>query len=180
MTGSRRADRVHTPTCGACFRVATYNIHGWRGTWGKFAPERICGVIRELNANFIGLQEVLVPGGNPAGPEKMFTSLPGLYVASGITQNGSRGWFGNVLLSSVPFLRVRLHDLSFRKREPRGIIDVDLDIAGSKLRILVTHLGLQGAERHWQVKKLLKVIAQEPQSPMLLMGDFNDWFAAFA
>lgn len=39
-------------------RVVTYNIHKCRGLDGRVRPERIAGVLGELNADIIALQEV--------------------------------------------------------------------------------------------------------------------------
>ena len=39
-------------------RVATYNVHGCIGLDRRYDPERVAAVLRELNADIIGLQEV--------------------------------------------------------------------------------------------------------------------------
>lgn len=157
-------------------KVATYNIHGWVGSDGKSNPERICAVIRELDTQVVGLQEVQFPvASSRQASEEVLWQQTGMFVAFGPTLDKTSGPFGNAILSKIPFAAVRLHELSYGNREPRGIIDVELDFQHVRLRILVTHLGLQGRERHWQVKQLLRVVDEGQQHPMLLMGDFNEW-----
>ena len=39
--------------------------------------------------------------------------------------------YGNALLTRRKILDVRRHDLSFRRFEPRGALEVDLDVAGA-------------------------------------------------
>ena len=38
--------------------LVTYNIHACVGTDGRFEPARIAGVLRELDADVVALQEV--------------------------------------------------------------------------------------------------------------------------
>lgn len=42
--------------------IATYNIHGAVGMDRKFAPERVAGVLKEIDADIIALQEVPLGG----------------------------------------------------------------------------------------------------------------------
>ena len=53
-------------------------------------------------------------------------------------------------------------DLTVYRREPRGALDVDLDIDGRTVRVVVTHLGLLPGERRKQVRRLLDVLGDEP------------------
>jgi len=41
------------------FRVATYNIHKGRGLDGRVRIERIAGVLEEIGADIVALQEVI-------------------------------------------------------------------------------------------------------------------------
>src|SRR5437763_16935767 len=42
----------------SCLRIASYNVHGCTGTDGRKDASRIAAVIRELECDTIGLQEV--------------------------------------------------------------------------------------------------------------------------
>lgn len=105
-----------------------------------------------------------------------FAAELGMYPVAGPNTKGRRGKFGNALLSRWPVLAVRRADLSVRHFEPRGAIDCDLDVAGTPLRVVVTHLGLNAAERRLQVRHLLAALEASPSPhPLVVMGDFNEW-----
>jgi len=82
---------------------------------------------------------------------------------------------GNVLLTSLPVLGVRRHDLSVVGREPRAALEVDLAWQGSRLRVVVTHLGLAAHERRVQVERLLALLPRD-QAITVLLGDINEWW----
>ena len=62
------------------------------------------------------------------------------------------------ILTRRRVLDVRRVDLTVYRREPRGALDVDLDIDGRTVRVLVTHLGLLPGERRKQVRRLLDLL----------------------
>jgi endonuclease/exonuclease/phosphatase family metal-dependent hydrolase len=72
---------------------------------------------------------------------------------------------------------VRRIDLSYPgDREPRGALQVDVNVQGTALRLLVTHLGLTARERAWQIQQLLKVLRPKAAGMVILLGDFNAWW----
>ncbi len=157
--------------------VATYNVHRWVGVDGVRDPGRVARVIRQLGAGIVGLQEVTFPhheGSRDFG-QKDLARETGLEVVLGPTLSRENAHFGNVLLVAYPVLEVRHQDLSIPGREPRGAIDVDLDLGGRTLRVLATHLGLRAFERHYQVKLLYEILSQGVRDFVILMGDFNEW-----
>lgn len=163
-------------------RAATYNVHSWVGRDGRSAPGRCLGVINNLGADLVALQEATLP----YGPEGMATSDflakgSGMRVILGVTMQRPDTHFGNVLLSRIPVSEVRLHDITDtgqgRGSEPRGVIDAVLSPPGWKhpLRVLATHLGLTMAERGRQSRRLLKIAASD-NLPCMLLGDCNTFF----
>lgn len=157
-------------------RIATYNIHGWIGSDGLSDPVRTLGVINRLDADIVALQEVRLPiPGVYTETDSYLEKYTSMKAVTGPTLHHGDGTYGNVLLSKVPVVSKKRFDLSYGDREPRGALDVDLDVDGRMLRVISTHLGLHGRERHWQVRKLEEVIEKEVSSHMVLMGDFNEW-----
>jgi endonuclease/exonuclease/phosphatase family metal-dependent hydrolase len=81
---------------------------------GRRDPGRIAQVIRNLDADIIGLQEV----DSQPDPEKesyqmdYLANVTGLSAVSGPTMQGHTGDFGNVLLTSRRILDIRRIDLS--------------------------------------------------------------------
>jgi endonuclease/exonuclease/phosphatase family metal-dependent hydrolase len=155
--------------------IATYNIHGARGTDGQFAPERIAEVVRETNADVVALQEVPMGGGGSMNVAAMLERATGFTAAAGATCSKRECRFGNVVLSRYPMTAIRNIDLSFGNREPRGALDTDLDCHGHPLRVVATHLGLTLAERRHQVKRLLEAF-DTANMAVVLLGDLNEWF----
>jgi len=153
---------------GSCLRIASYNVHGCRGTDGRKDAARIAEVIRELDCDTVGLQEVdhrLDYIGGRLGME----------VVPGLTLIRHDGPFGNALLTRRKVLDVRRLELGYGRREPRNALDVDLEVGGARLRVIVTHLGLFAPERRWQVKKLIELL-RETEENLVVLGDINEWF----
>jgi len=103
-----------------------------------------------------------------------------MHPIAGPNLTGRRGKFGNALLSRWPVLAVRRIDLSVRHYEPRGAIDCDFDVNGTLVRVVVSHLGLNAAERRLQVRTLVAALGSAPAAgdadrPTVVMGDFNEW-----
>ena len=152
----------------SCLRIASYNVHGCVGTDRRKDAARIAEVIRELDCDTVGLQEVDYRLDYIAG-------RVGMRCIPGITLVRHDGPFGNALLTTRKVLDVRQLALGYGRREPRSALDVDLDVCGQKLRVIVTHLGLFAAERRWQVRKLLEMV-RDTQERLVVLGDINEWF----
>lgn len=161
-----------------CLRIASYNIHRCAGRDGRVDTARIARVIEEIGCDTIGLQEV---AGDSRGEHDsiqldFLADSTRMQAIPGHTIINHTGHFGNALLTRRPVLAVRQHDLSFGRREPRGAIDVDLDVDGRVVQIFVTHLGLRPAERRYQVRKVLQLLAEAPpEHPVIVLGDINEW-----
>lgn len=159
-------------------QVVTYNIHAWIGMDGRCDPERVVGVLRNLKAGVVGLQEVTSPPDATCGFGRDYLeAVTGMRMVAGPTMFREDSDFGNALLSAYPVLAVRRHDISYLRREPRGVLDVDLDIGGSRMRVITTHLGVRAFERRRQVERLLALARQRPNELTVLMGDLNEWLA---
>jgi endonuclease/exonuclease/phosphatase family metal-dependent hydrolase len=160
-------------------RLASYNIHQCVGGDGRRDPGRVADVLRELGADVIGLQEVDARPGLATDSVQMeyLAHALGLRAISGPTIHRHDGHYGNALLTRRPVLDVRHIDLTVYRREPRGAIDVDLDVDGAVVRFIVTHLGLLPGERRAQVRRLMDVLGDRHRQLVILCGDINEWFA---
>jgi endonuclease/exonuclease/phosphatase family metal-dependent hydrolase len=159
-------------------RVASYNVHRCVGGDGRCNPARVVEVLRELDCDLIGLQEV----DNSDGPSltslqlEYLASRTGMNAAAGLRLVRHMGQYGNALLTRHRILAVRRHDLSHSWWEPRGALEIDLEIHGVATCVVVTHLGLSPHERRHQMRKILTVIGEMPaERPLALLGDINEW-----
>jgi len=163
------------------FRVVTYNIHKCVGIDRRLRPERIAGVLREIDADIIALQEVLcVQGEENQDDQAHFIARElGLEFRFGENRRLKGGAYGNVLLSRFPIVAARNHDISVAGREQRGCLRVDIDLHGKQLlHAYNVHLGTSFTERRNQARKLLHddvLKNRDHAGPRILLGDFNEW-----
>ena len=157
--------------------VASYNIHGCVGSDGRLDSQRIAAVLRDLDADVIGLQEVgaHTTRGEVVEQLEYLAGCLGLTPLAGPTLVRGAGSYGNALLTRLPIRDCRRIDLSVGRREPRGAIDVDLDVKGRRLRVIATHLGLGWRERHKQ-RSLLAERLRDDEGPVVVLGDLNQWW----
>lgn len=160
-------------------RVATYNVHGCVGRDGRCDPGRVAEVIRRIDADVIGLQEVdercpltLTRGLRPV---EVLARGGGYRAVFGATMRAPDGEYGNVLLTRHPAVEIRHVDLSVPGAEPRAVLDVVVKAAMGPVRVLLTHFGLRLRERHRQTELLLSLLDERAPVPLVLLGDFNEW-----
>jgi endonuclease/exonuclease/phosphatase family metal-dependent hydrolase len=159
--------------------IGSYNIHSCIGLDRRRSPSRIASVLKELDCDIYALQEVdNEPGEHDDSQQLEYLSqamkmaaVPGLRIVR------HSGEYGNALLTRFPVVSVHRHDLSYGKwLEPRGALDVELNVEGRALRVIATHLGLSRSERRFQWRQLLAAIATSPPDhPTIVLGDMNEW-----
>jgi endonuclease/exonuclease/phosphatase family metal-dependent hydrolase len=158
--------------------VGSYNIHRCVGTDGRCDMQRVADVITELGCDTIGLQEVdSSPGAHSDSHQlEYLAEATGMQAIAAATIIKHDRAYGNALLTRRKILDVRRHDLSFLRFEPRGALEVDLDVSGTCVRVFVMHLGLLPIERRYQMRKVLKILRAMPMDqPIVVLGDINEW-----
>jgi endonuclease/exonuclease/phosphatase family metal-dependent hydrolase len=173
--GRERAPRIIMPIDQ--LTIGSYNVHRCIGADRRCRPDRIAAVIAELDVDVLALQEVDC-GYHVAGADQIakLADASGMHAVAGPTMTRDAGTYGNALLSRDATTTVRHVDLSVHGKEPRGAIDADLEVAGRRVRILVTHLGLRRFERALQVEQILRAVSAARSDEMTIVaGDLNEW-----
>lgn len=167
-------------------RVATYNVHKCEGLDRRVKPERIVEVLREVDADIIGLQEVVCFQGQEDRHDQAHFIARQLEMDFRLGENRRiRGAaYGNVVLSRYPIAFTHNHDISIAGREQRGCLRVDIDLHGLHLlHVYNVHLGTSFFERRHQARRLLTedILANGGHvGPRILLGDFNEWTRGLA
>jgi endonuclease/exonuclease/phosphatase family metal-dependent hydrolase len=159
------------------FRIATYNVHSCVGPDGVHDPARIAGVISELDADVVALQEFSYPSDIALETRTpvVLTELDTYQCALGPTRRNPTHCFGNVILTRHHLREIHRVDLSVLNREPRGALAATIDVDGTELHVLAAHLGLRLSERRFQVRQIADYLESVRGTFVVVLGDFNDW-----
>jgi endonuclease/exonuclease/phosphatase family metal-dependent hydrolase len=161
-------------------RVASYNVHGCLGWDGRRDVARIVRILREIDADVIGLQEVESRHGrSEVDQAERFAAALGMACIEGpLLHHAQRGWFGNALLTRLEVQAVQRVLFDSHGGEARGAIVCDLVAGdGTCWRVMTTHLDLRSRHRRRQFATLLDQLVPSPRQPTVLMGDFNEWWS---
>ncbi len=171
------------------FRVMTYNIQhgldynrqlaGNTGLSHEIDLTQIVGVIRSLNPDVVGLNEVrgLGPQWDYTAQAETLAAMLGwhCYFAPAIWFEGEYP-YGNAILSRRPLLsaqRILIPDPPVRDEdayyETRCILRAE--VANGPV-MLISHFGLAKSEQRNAVSTMLDLLAKET-GPAVVMGDFN-------
>ena len=178
-TTERRRDTA-LPTDG--LRIMTYNVHSCVGMDGKLDAERIARVIARAKPDIVALQELDVGRMRSQGMDQAhliarylemeFHFHPALHL--------EEERYGDAILTHLPLRLVKAGPLpglaNIPRLEPRGVLWVAVDLHGTEVQVINTHLGLLPRERVAQVEALLSedwLGEAQRRGPVVLCGDFN-------
>lgn len=156
--------------------IGSYNVHKGIGADRRLDPHRTQSVIGEIGADLVALQEV----DRRFGDRRGVLDLAALHAATGLRAvplsdrlgDLAQGWHGNLILyRNADLIGTRV--ITLPGLEPRGAIVADLQFGDRKLRVIAAHLGLWGASRRAQARRLAAEI--EDGTATLMMGDLNEW-----
>jgi endonuclease/exonuclease/phosphatase family metal-dependent hydrolase len=152
--------------------IASYNIHRGEGIDRRRDLARIAFVLREIDADLIGLQEVYRPQA-----EALAESL-GMRMVMGATHLHSGVPYGNAVFTRLAIEASYTFDLTRPARQPRGGIRLDLAAGGRLLHLFNVHFGLKIRERVEQVEALVRdqILSAGLAGLRVVTGDLNEWF----
>ena len=163
-------------------RVMTYNVHGCVGMDGKLAPERIARIIAQHAPDVVALQELDVGRKRSNGVDQaaVIAGHLEMELAFHPAMHIEEERYGDAILTHLPMRLVKAGPLPIpRSRwpiEPRGALWVVVNLNGTEVQILNTHLGLLPHERRAQAEALVGPSwLGHPACcrPVVLCGDFN-------
>lgn len=171
-TSPRGAEQGATP-----LRTASYNIRHGAGMDNRVDLPRTASVLRALNADVVGLQEIDHRVARSGGVAQMDSlgRLLGMQAAFGAFMPYQGGEYGLGILSRHPIARVhaiRLPD----GNEPRVALLVDIVIENrDTVSVINVHFDWVGNDtlRYAQAGALTRVL-DTLRTPYVLLGDFND------
>ncbi len=159
-------------------RVASYNMRKAIGTDRRRRPERTLEVLNELDADLIALQEADRRFGSrtSAVPLNMIEEHSDYRPVAFETRAGAIGWHGNALLVRKGVEVIEHHLFHLPSLEPRGAVLAEVEVGGTRLRVVGMHLDLSGLWRRRQAHAILSHLAERDGAPpTVLMGDLNEW-----
>jgi endonuclease/exonuclease/phosphatase family metal-dependent hydrolase len=180
-----RAQQATPPTAAPAaanpreLRVMTFNIHHAEGVDGVLDVARIAALIRETQADVVGLQEV-DRGAERTGRRdllKEIADLAGMRFVFGKNIDLQGGDYGNALLTTRPIVSEGNKLLpTTNGGEQRGVLQVVLDVAGTQVLVLTTHLDhrREDPQRVASADAITATIKAWGEGPVVVMGDFND------
>jgi endonuclease/exonuclease/phosphatase family metal-dependent hydrolase len=158
-------------------KVASYNIRKAVGLDWRRRPARVLGVLNEVAADIVALQEVDRRFGSritALDPELIERETD--YRASNFSPRPqSLGYHGNVILARKTITVAAARPMALPHLEPRGAAVADLDLGGRLVRVVGMHLGLTKKWRQLQTETIVAELrALEANMPTILMGDLNE------
>jgi len=160
-------------------RIVTYNVRRCVGLDRGQSPQRIARVLRELRPDVVAIQEIESRPSRSGRGDQVAALANELGMASyffpPIAIGGYR--YGDALFTARPSRLVKAARLPRAgKLEPRGAIWIAVEVDGTEIQVINTHLGLGGRERVEQAKALLGpdwLDHPDCRAPAILVGDLN-------
>ena len=169
--------------------MATFNIHHGVGADGRLDLARTADAIAATDATLVGLQEVdrtLRPAATGSTRRRGWASASAW--TSSTAPRSTATLRTRPCRRAPPALRQRTAVRPPRafvagtaaagaaRREARGLLDARVDVDGTTVRVLVTHLqNRSGRERQEQAAHIVDLLAGDGErpAPTVLLGDMN-------
>jgi endonuclease/exonuclease/phosphatase family metal-dependent hydrolase len=159
-------------------RVLTYNMCGSRARRNSRHVDEIAAVIRDLEPDVVGLQEVYQLDGGDARADqpRRLADLTGLQSCFWPHLYLRSGSYGNAILTRGEVGEAAMYRLPGRMLQLRALLEAQLKIDAIEVEFLCTHLvhfgPLMSRPRGRQVAEIVRLISSL-RRPRILVGDLN-------
>jgi endonuclease/exonuclease/phosphatase family metal-dependent hydrolase len=163
-------------------RILTYNVHRCVGTDRRLDVGRIAAVIAAQEPDIVALQEVDVRRRRTGGVDQAHEIAHRLDMTFHFNAalKVEEELYGDAILTTLPERLVKAGPLpghpAIPQLEPRGALWVAVQVDGTELNIINTHLGLVPREQQIQARRLAGdgwIAAAPADQPLIVLGDFN-------
>lgn len=153
---------------------------GWTQDIYRSKLRNVAQVIRGINADIIGLQEI--ESENALKDLKAELNRQGLYYRYHLFARNKMSTVNCALLSRYPIQNGFRHPISHNGRM-RDILEAKVDINGQSLRVFVNHWKSKSgpeSKRILSAKRLVYRLNElAPNEPFVLLGDFNSHYEEY-
>lgn len=163
-------------------RILTYNVRRCLGTDGRLSPGRIADVIAAYEPDVVALQELDVGRARTGRVDQAqaIAQALGMQMHFYASMRVLEEEYGNAILTHRPSRLIKAGPLPGGTGrfapEPRGALWASIDLGGTEVQVITTHLGLRRSERLGQVDCLLGhqwLGHSACREPVILLGDLN-------
>lgn len=157
-------------------RVATFNIRNITDRYEERRP-LLGEAFESINADVIGLQEVIISDGGPGKPRQddfLSSQLPGRHYKSLVSVHELRPYFSNAILCAVG--EISVHE-ELRLSTGRSAHRILVQVGGQTLWFANTHLHHVPGEPRVRVEQARAIVEWMEAAPhadaAFVVGDFN-------
>ncbi len=172
---------LRTAPAKKTLRILSYNIHHARGLDGKLDIPRISKIIREVDPDFVALQEVDKNTKRSEGVDQAaeIARLNDMYFTYGKAIDFQDGEYGQALLSRYPLKNPEVLQLPNIKnadgsdREQRIAVIADSQLGEQTVRLIGTHLDHELNDLRVSQAETLLGVQTDHVDIAILAGDMN-------
>lgn len=158
-------------------KILTYNLHKGRSPLRRDVLAHVAEALAEREPDLLFCQEVFHGEDDARHQSKVLTAALGHAHVFGPNSFYRRGCHGNATFARLPVAQHMNIDVTSSWFERRGILHASLQGEGAVIETLNVHFGLTGGQRRRQWRRLLESLPDDPDQPVVVCGDFNDWSA---
>jgi endonuclease/exonuclease/phosphatase family metal-dependent hydrolase len=159
-------------------KVITYNLHKGVGRRRQRILEEAVQALFDRKPDVLVCQEVFHGAAEAIHQCHFITEVIGHEHVFAPNVFYPDGCHGNATFARMPVARHVNVDISESVFERRGLLRTWLQAEHGAVEVLNVHFSLTGGQRRRQWSRVVQELPEDPTTPVLVCGDFNDWSGA--